>query len=207
MKKLKEEMKEQQKKIKALSKSDPQKAMKIQQEAMKGNMDYMKSSFKSTLYTLIPIIIIFGWLNANMAYYPIQPNQEFSVTTYFAEGSAPAVNISSIPELQIIGNSTQIITNGMAQWKLKGDAGNYKLIINYNAEEYDQPLLISSAREYEQPEKLIQNSKLKKIVIGNEKVYPLGSINFFGWKPNWLWTYIIFSILLSMGIRKLLKVY
>src|SRR4030043_2257506 len=85
MKKLKEEMKGYQKKIKEVSKSNPKKAMEIQQQAMKQNMEYMKHSFKSTLYTFIPIIIIFGWLNAHMAYYPLEPNQPFTITAYFAE--------------------------------------------------------------------------------------------------------------------------
>ncbi|MBN2052199.1 DUF106 domain-containing protein [Candidatus Woesearchaeota archaeon] len=207
MKNLKEEMKEYQKKIKTLSKQDPQKAMKIQQEAMKHNMDYMKSSFKSTLYTFIPIIIIFGWLNSHMAYYPLQPDQPFSVTAYFAQGHAPAASISSIPELDIIGNITQPIIDGKAVWQLKGAAGEYKLVIKYNNEEYDKPLIISSERIYEQPELRIANSKLQKILVGNEKIYPLGYVNFFGWRPNWLWAYIIFSVLFSIGLRKMLKVY
>lgn len=207
MKNLKKEMKEYQKKIKTLSKEDPKKAMAIQQEAMKKNMEYMKKSFKSTLYTILPIIIIFGWLNSHMAFYPIQPDQTFKVTAFFAEGHAPTISIESIPDLEIIGDSTQQIIDGNAEWQLKGEGGEYKLTINYNNEEYDMPLLISSERKYKQPEKRISNSKLKKIVIGNEKIYPLGDINLFGWKPTWLWTYIIFSILISIGARKVLKVY
>ena len=207
MKQLKGEMKEYQKKIKTLSKEAPEKAMSIQQEAMKKNMSYMKNSFKSTLYTLIPIIIIFGWLNSHMAYYPIEPGQQFEVTAFFAEGHAPTVSISSIPELEIIGNSTQQILDNKAKWQLKGGEGEYKLAINYNNEEYDKPLIISSERKYEQPEKRISNSKLKTILVSNEKVYPLGDINLFGWKPNWLWTYIIFSVIISIGLRKVLKIY
>jgi len=207
MKKLKEDMKEYQKKIKALSKSDPQKAMSIQQEAMKQNMEYMKHSFKSTLYTFIPIIIIFGWLSAHMAYYPLAPDQPFKITTYFAEGHAETVSISSIPELEILGNATQPIVDGKAEWEFKGTEGEYKVELDYNNEKYDKSLIISHERRYEPPEKIITDSKLKKIVVGNEKVYPFGNADLFGWKPNWLWTYIILSILLSIGIRKVLKVY
>jgi len=205
MKKLKQEMKEYQKKIKTLSKEDPKKAMTLQQEAMKKNMAYMKSSFKSTLYTIIPIIIIFGWLNAHMAYYPIEPDKPFEVTALFANGHAPTVTISSIPELEIISNATQQIIDGKATWQLKGEEGDYKLIINYNNEEYDKSLIISSEHKYENPEKKISNSKLKKIIISNEKIYPLKDI--FGLKLSWLWTYIIFSIVISIALRKILKVY
>jgi uncharacterized membrane protein (DUF106 family) len=204
MKKLKEEMKQYQKKTRELSKKDPKKAMELQQEAMKGNLDYMKSSFKSTLYTLIPIIIIFGWLNTHMAYYPINPGTEFTFTAYFAEGHAPTAQLSSIPDLEIFSNATRPIEGGQAAWKLKGAEGEYKLTLDYNDEQYEQSLLISSQNKYAPPEKVFSNSKLKKTVIGNEKIYPLKDL---GIKLNWLWTYIIFSVLMSMGIRKLLKVY
>ncbi len=207
MKKLKEDMKEYQKKIKTLSKENPEKALKLQQEAMKHNMEYMKHSFKSTLYTFIPIIIIFGWLNAHMAYYQIMPNQEFKVTAYFAQGYALTVSLSSIPELDILGNSTQPIIDGKAEWGLKGEEGEYKLTINYNNEAYEKSLIISPERKYAPPEQRITNSKLQKIVIGNEKIYPLGEISILGWRPSWLWAYIILSVLLSMGLRKLFSIY
>ncbi|HHE36434.1 MAG TPA: DUF106 domain-containing protein [Candidatus Woesearchaeota archaeon] len=205
MKKLKQEMKEYQKKIKTLSKEDPHKAMAIQQKAMKRNLEYMKSSFKSTLYTLIPILIIFGWLNTHMAYYPLAPNQSFEVTAFFAQGHAPSVTLSSIPELKILNNATQPINDGKATWELIGSEGEYKLIINYNEEEYTMPLLISSKRKYAPPEKKISDSKLKKIVISNEKIYPLKDV--LGLKLNWLWTYILFSVIISIALRKVLRVY
>lgn len=205
MKRIKEEMKENQKKLKELSKSDPEKAMKMQKDAMKGNMDYMKSSLKSTLYTFIPIIIIFGWLNAHMAYFELQPNTPFEVTAFFDEGHAPIVSISAVPDLEIIGNSTQEILDDKAIWRLSGEEGEYLLTITYNNEEYDKEVLISSERKYILPEKKISNSKLKKIVVGNEKVYPLKDL--IGLKLNWLWTYILFSVLISIGLRKVLKVY
>jgi uncharacterized membrane protein (DUF106 family) len=174
---------------------------------MQQNMEYMKHSFKSTLYTFLPLIIIFAWLNAHMAYNPIMPGQTFNVTTYFAQGHAPSANISSIPQLEIISNVTQEVVNNQASWQLRGEAGEYKLTITYNNEAYDQKLIISSQRIYAMPEQKIANSKLQKIVVGNEKIYPLGTINFFGWRPNWIWTYIILSLLLSIGIRKVLQVY
>jgi len=207
MKKLKEDMKEYQKKIRTLSKENPQKAMEIQQEAMKQNMEYMKHSFKSTLYTFIPIILIFGWLNAHMAYYPLLPDQPFKVDAYFAQGHASTATISSIPELEIIGNATQAIIDGKAEWELKGAEGDYKIMIDYNNEKYEKPLIITPERKYIQPEQLIKNSKLQKIVVGNEKVYPVGTIPLINWKPTWLWVYIILSILLSIGLRKVMAVY
>jgi uncharacterized membrane protein (DUF106 family) len=207
MKKLKEDLKEFQKKTKNLSKENPQKALEIQQQAMQKNMEYMKHSFKSTLYTLLPVLIIFAWLNSHMAFYQIMPDQEFKVTAYFADGHAATISIGSIPDLIVVGNATQIISENKATWVLKGSAGEYKLQYNYNNEKYEQDLLITSEREYAPPEKVYSDSKLKKTVIGNAPIRPFGDFSLFGWHPGWLGTYIIISLAASMLIRKLMKVY
>src|SRR3989344_7479675 len=82
MKDLKNELKELQKEIKEL-RNEPQKAMAVQKKAMETNMKYMMHSFKSMIFTFIPVIIIFGWLNGHLAYMPLQPNEEFTVTAIF----------------------------------------------------------------------------------------------------------------------------
>lgn len=61
MRELKEEMKNMQKSMKEM-KDKPDKMMAMQKETMKKNMEYMKHSMKPTLFTFLPIIIIFGWL-------------------------------------------------------------------------------------------------------------------------------------------------
>lgn len=61
MKSLKEEMKGFQNQMKD-HKDNPQKVMEIQKQALEKNMKYMMHSFKPTLFTFIPLIIIFAWL-------------------------------------------------------------------------------------------------------------------------------------------------
>ena len=48
---------------------------------------------------------------------------------------------------------------------------------------------------------------IKENEIKYEKFTPFGDFSLFGWKPGWLGTYIILSIILSFVIRKLLKVH
>ncbi|MBM3199447.1 DUF106 domain-containing protein [Candidatus Woesearchaeota archaeon] len=62
MKELKEEMNDMQKRMKEM-KDKPEKVMEMQKDAMKKNFEYMKHSMKPTLFTFVPIIIIFGWLS------------------------------------------------------------------------------------------------------------------------------------------------
>ncbi|MGV8150606.1 MAG: EMC3/TMCO1 family protein [Candidatus Woesearchaeota archaeon] len=205
MKQIKEDLKKYQKEMRATK--DTKKMMATQKKALDLNMKYMMNSFKSTLYTFIPIIIIFAWLNMHIAYYPLYPNQEFSVTAKFAEGARGNISMTSVPEL-VIDSETQEIIEGKAVWKAKGAAGDYKLIFDYNTEEYEHNILITEERTYLTPEKPIKDSKLKMIEVGNQKVHPFGeNFNLFGWYPGWLATYIILSLAFSAGLRKLLDVY
>ena len=50
-----------QKDMRAL-KDNPSKLMELNKLAMQKNMEYMRHSMKPTLYTLLPLLLIFGWL-------------------------------------------------------------------------------------------------------------------------------------------------
>ena len=61
MKEMKAEIKELQKKMKD-NKENPDKMMAAQKELMSKNAQLMKHSMKPTLVTLLPLLLIFGWL-------------------------------------------------------------------------------------------------------------------------------------------------
>lgn len=205
MKKLKGELKVMQKELKQLT-HNPEKAMVHQKKMMSKNMTYMKHSMKSTLFTFIPIILIFGWLNAHMAYIPITPDTEFSVSAEFKSGTFGEVSLESLPELNILSGRTQTITNNRATWQLSGVAGAYQLKLTFGNRVFDKDLLISVDQDYAVPEKQVRDSDLTKIVIHNEKVRPLGKLSILGWNPGWLGTYIIFSLIFSLSLRKIMKI-
>ena len=121
MKQLKDEIKEFQKQMKTL-KEDPKKMMAVQKQATQTNMKYMMHSLKPTLITFIPIIIIFGWLTANLAYDPILPNQEFSVIMSLEKGTSGSV-IIDVPEgVVLTGDATKEISDGQVIYTMKGKA-------------------------------------------------------------------------------------
>jgi len=206
MKQIKDDLKKYQKEMRETK--DTKKLMEIQKKALDLNMKYMTSSFKSTLYTFIPIIIIFAWLNMHIAFAPIMPNTDFTITAQFGEGAKGNISLSTTPELKILNGATQEIVDNKAVWKLNGDSGEYKLTVDYNTEEYTHTVMITSEKTYLPPVKIIKDSKLKTITNGNQAIHPFGeTFNIFGWHPGWLATYIILSIGLSTLFRKLLKVY
>lgn len=203
MRKLKEEIKEHQTKIKEL-KNEPAKALVLQKKAMEVNMKYMTHSLKPTLITFIPIILIFGWMSAIFAYDSIKPGQEFSVTALFDKNINGNAEIIVPPEMTIIDGKTKSIENGKAEWKLKGEEGEHLLEFVYGNEKHQHNVLITNEDKYLPPVKKT-NGAIKSIQTNHNKniVMPIGYKDWFGW----LGTYIIFSLAFTMALRKILKVY
>lgn len=203
MKRLKAEMKELQAETKALRK-EPEKAMQVQKQVMQTNMKYMKQSFKSMFYTFIPIIVIFSWMSANLAYEPILPGQDFTTTVAFEKNSGGVIELSVPVGIYINGNSEKEVEDGTVKWVLNGDEGEYLLEYFYNGKKYSKEVLITEENKYKEPVKILKGDAIKSISIDyNQKKV----LNLFGWRIGWLGTYIIFSIIFSILIRKVIKVY
>ena len=198
MKRLKTEMKDFQKEIKEL-KAHPEKAMAVQKKAMETNMKYMMHSFRPTLITIIPIILIFGWMNAHIAYEPISPDQSFNINIELYEENG-IVNLEA-PTLELLTNSTQKAINKEASWMLKGEEGKHVVTIIHNDHTATKEVIIGN--EYATPMEKPSGKDIKYIEIEMEKrkIIPIfGGI-------SWFWSYIIFSLVFSTSLRKLLKIY
>lgn len=209
MKRLKEQQKEFQNRMKGL-RSNPEEMMKIQKEAMKVNMEYMKHSLKPTLVTMLPIILIFGWMNAHLAYEPIQPGSNYDITLLLEEGFTGDVELQPDAGTEIISQPQQVNTERM--WRLKSSAGEHFLIFKTGKETQTKKVLITKTSDYAEPITIYENSAIKQIKINYNKLRPLNELarmelSLFGWQPGWLGIYIILSIIFSLGLRKALKLY
>ncbi len=181
MKQLKGELKDFQKQIKEL-RHDPAKAMSVQKQMMSTNMKYMTQSFKPMLFTFIPIILIFGWMNAHLAYQPIMPGQEFTLTAIFENGEIDGgITLGELPEgITLLSDRTQTITANKAEWAMEGDEGNYLLEINYNDLSFTKELKITPYKAYAPVVELVRNgNELKSLTLSNK---PVKVMNIFGWK-------------------------
>jgi len=203
MKALKAEMKHLQKEVKEL-REHPERMAEAQKKMMQKNLEYMKHSMKPTLITMIPILLVIGWLSSHLSYYPLLPGQEFNVTV-----SAEGINNLTIEagNLTIFGNKTLEPVNNKFIWILKGDKGLYTLGFSYGNVYAEKKVLITDEQKYENPIEKVKNSPIKQIEISNKKLKPLGDFSIFGWRPGWLGVYIIISIVTSMILRKLLKIH
>ncbi|MDO8481255.1 MAG: EMC3/TMCO1 family protein [Nanoarchaeota archaeon] len=205
MKRLKTELKELQAEMKLL-RDNPEKMMEVNKKAMESNMKYMSQSMKSTLYTLLPLFLIFGWMNANFSYESIQPGEQFSATLMFAKNTVGNATIALPPGIEAVGPMTQTIADAKATFQLKGQEGAYTegkaLTFDYNNKLYYKEVLITDGFAYAPKDEKISDSKLKLITLDYDKrrILPV-----LGW--GWLGAYILFSIVFSMLIRKWMNVY
>ncbi|MDA1196537.1 MAG: EMC3/TMCO1 family protein [Nanoarchaeota archaeon] len=202
MKSLKSELKELQKEMKEL-RDHPEKMMKVQKQAMQTNMKYMGQSMKSTLYTFLPIILIFGWMNAHLAFIPITPGSEFTTTVFFEDNVRGAATIDVSPELEVIGPINKTIEGNKIIWTLKGSSGEHLIQYRAGQKTYEKDVLISDSPEYATNIEKVKDGIVKQITIDHEK----REFDLKIFKLGWLGTYILFSIVFSMILRKLFKVY
>ncbi|MBI2669171.1 DUF106 domain-containing protein [Candidatus Woesearchaeota archaeon] len=205
MKQLKDEQKEYQQRMKEL-KDNPSEMMKIQKEAMKKNFEYMKHSFKPTLITFLPIILIFGWMNGHLAYEPIYPGETYSVTATFAKGLTGDAELVADEGTELMSPVTQNI-NSEATWNLKSSEGEHTITVKTANIEQSKKVLITRSLSYELPLEAYKHSDITSLKINYNKLRPLGEFDIFGWQPGWLGIYIFLSIIFSVALRKVMKVY
>src|SRR3989338_7776630 len=207
MKQLKEEMKASQKQMKEL-REQPEKMIEVQKKAMQANMKYMSHSMKSTLFTFLPIIVLFGWMNAHYAFIPIAQGDAFNTTITTRNLASGEVIIEVPEEIEVVdGNTTQQISDNKATWLLKAKQnGEYFLNYKIGNQLYSKELLVTEEQSYAEPVNRIKdkNAPVNEIRINYR---PLKIANLFGWEVGWLGTYIISSIIFSMLLRKWFKVY
>ena len=206
MKRLKEQQKDFQKRMKDL-RSNPEEMMKVQKEAMKSNMDYMKHSLKATLITMLPIILIFSWMTGHLSFEPIYPEESYSVTATFAKGVTGMAELVADEGTKLSSEAQQEIDGQEITWRMKSAEGEHTLIVKHGETEQQKKVLITKELQYENQISMFKGSDIEKISINYNKLKPLGDLSVFGWNPGWLAIYFISSIVFSLGLRKLLKVY
>jgi uncharacterized membrane protein (DUF106 family) len=207
--KLKKDLKKLQKDMKEL-KDHPQKMMKKQKEMWAKNMEYMRhSSFKSMLFTIIPVLIVFGWLSAHLAYEPLIAGEEFNVTLELSEVPTTPPEAELPQGLRLVegypkGNGASVV------FSFVGEAGNYispPLRLSYANQSCDVPIIIAEnvkAGDYTYPQIKCDASKIDGITVSNKQLRPLSPI---GLRVTWFWAYIILSVVFSMVLRKILNVH
>lgn len=206
MKSLRDDIKSQQNKMKE-HKGDPKKMMEFQKKAMEANMQYMMKSLKPTLFTLIPLLLVFTWLGSHYAYEPLMPGAAFNVTVVFKPGVGNTVELIATESFEVKGDKIQNAVQQNTWILVPKQEGSYVLEFKYNDKTYQKGVLITKLQDYESVETKVDDNNIEKIVVGHRKATPLGSFHISSWYPGWLSVYIILSVVFSLGLKRVLKLY
>lgn len=206
LKRLKEDTKKNQKKYRELVKTDPEKALKIQQQMLPTQMEMMREGLKPLIVTMIPFLVIAIWMGSHFAFEPLLPDQPFTVKATFADGVSGNATLSA-GETVLIDEATKPIVDGAAQWMVRAPAGTHTLSLAAANDivKDNRTVLVTTTREYDTPI-LLKKGLVTEFSTGNAKLTPLGPVTLFGWKPGWIACYILFSIPISLLLRKALNV-
>ncbi len=214
LRKLKADLKRHQKQATELQKTNPDKAMKLQKKMMKLNGTYMKASFKSTLYTFIPLLIFFGWLGSSLAFVPILPGTNFNVSVELTQPmngtfilSIPSNVSAAVTSLSVVNASVLNFTNLSASGE-----GIYEFSIKDNSSNEEQFFTVLVSKYlYSNPTIVVDNSPIfKSIIIPLKPLKVFDNIFLLKDLPwiktfGWLGSYILFSLLFSTLLRKWMK--
>lgn len=207
MKRLKDEQKSYSQKLKEL-RDNPAEMMKVQKEAMKTNMEYMKLSFKPTLITMLPILLIFGWMAGHLSFEPIYPGETYSIIVLFKTGITGDTELVVDDKTTLVDTAVQSINNGMVTWKLNSAEGEHLFTVKLGNTSQDKKVLIAKELNYAEAISIYQHSDIEKIQINYNELRPLGpTFSIWGWQPGWISIYIIFSLVFSLALRKAFKLY
>jgi len=223
MKTIHQEMKDLRQEIK--NTKDTSQVGALNKRLMEKTMKQIMHSMKSTFITIIPIFIIFGWMNGNLAFVQAEPGEEFTASITFNPENAGAGNASLQSEtLEMLSDATQEISDDKVVWKLKGEEGKHEILYTFGTETYKREVILTNAWEYADPhlEKkrtffgvinmgdknpIKPESEIRRVAVDLKPLHPLGGFEIFGWQPGWLATYFLFTLSLTFPMRKLMKVH
>jgi uncharacterized membrane protein (DUF106 family) len=182
------------------AKDDTKKMLEIQSKMMDINMQLMTQQFKPLLITMLPVIIIFGWMSLHLAYDPLTANQPFSTQIDLVQArqiSAHSQTAQLLSEPVLIGDTVQFTWNAT----LGNHTIFYSISDGSSTRNITQRVLVDVI-DYVNPLQTISDPDVRQLRVLNpsKTVFTLFGLDF-----TWFWSYVLFSILFSIAIHRLLK--
>jgi uncharacterized membrane protein (DUF106 family) len=204
MKHIKTEMKRLQKEMKG-ARNDQKKMLEINNQLMKYNSQYMMKSLRSSLFTMLPAILVFVFLSGHVAFSPIGPGDDFGLAIRHANGVDPNMTELELPPGFSVVNRT--VDDNFARFRIQaGEPGEYVIGIVNGDDRVGKDIIVTDNREYARAEEKYPNGRINSARIEYESL-TIVRIPFWPREMNWLWLYIIFAILTGTITRKVLNVY
>ena len=216
MKRIKERLKDLQSQMKE-ARGDQDRMLKLNAQIMKSHNEYSMQSMRSILFTIIPVMIIFIYLQGNVAFTAIAPGEEFSmVLDYHAPEEIGEVPIG-VPDSMELINRTPYERSGFlgfgsvdGEWITIGgpdEPGEYTVFFGSGNATVNRTVLITEGRDYASPSVGFRDSPIRSATIQYEGLRIFDIEWLPGWLQGWLAVYIILTLILTNILRKLFKVH
>ncbi len=219
LKRIREEIKKLQKELKKVAGKNPERAKTLQKKLMELTMQSTRHSLRVTIFTIIPLILIFGWMKSSFSYAPLAPDQPVQVIVHLKDFAYKNVTLSVInKETLEEKNYTGFISQDKKTAKFLitfPDYGNYILrvrvisLVNNKPqviEEQNKEVLVDKYK-YTNPISKYKLRYIDKIEVEYKPLRLLGNFSIFGWHPGWFSIYFFSSLFFITLFRKLFNVY
>jgi uncharacterized membrane protein (DUF106 family) len=176
--------------------NEPEKLLSLQTKMFDLSRQQMTQSFKPMLITMIPILVIFGWMSLNLAYEPIYPGDAITVDVMTKQ----TISYSFLNESETI-----VPVSGLATITLLGTniEGIHNLTIRAQNQTVQVPLEVTTGLHYQNPVILSKGAITKTtVLLKNKDVLDLGFITL-----NWFWSYLVCVIGFSLALQKIMRLH
>ncbi|MBC7820673.1 MAG: hypothetical protein IAG10_27630 [Planctomycetaceae bacterium] len=177
----------------------------------------LAEDMKVLVVVLIPVAALAMWAVERLAYLPPRAGEDFSLRATFSASSVDevthlvpidGVELQSSP-IQIIQPDQQSSPLGSAEWSLRPTSATDELTltIRHHGESVEHRVAVGRTT-YLPPQQLHQNERLTQTEVLLKRYRPLGLNLKTEWLglPAWMVGYLLLTLLLVPGLKRLLRV-
>lgn len=199
------------------ARNDQSKMLEINGKIMKSHNEYSMQSMRSMLFTIVPVMLIFIYLQGHVAFDPLSPGEDFALILDYADQEAIGEAMVGVPEGFSVENRTPYNKSGFlgfgrtvgerVEIASEADAGEYLLTFSYENESLNRSFIVTEGRDYASQSVGYRGSFLRSAAIDYGGLRILNVSWLPGWLQGWLAMYIILTLIFTNVFRRIFKVH
>lgn len=207
LKEIREKLKELQKKSQEASKKgDMKKSGEYTKKMLSLNKEQMNQSFKSLIWTFIPVILFFGLLRGNLSYESLNPGDNLDIDIGLKSLEPFSVDIPYNYTLEGGSKNGSLIVPDSKDLKIKlsNIESERNITFEYLNESHEVELYFGKYTATDLKAEYKPKSELFSSI--NLGLKPM-EYDFLLFKVNWYWGYFILAMVFNIALTKILKIY
>ncbi len=181
---------------------------------------YLRLAFKPLLFLILPLTIIIVQVDRYLGWRPLQSGKPFLVTVHTAnsdQGVEPDLQVP--PGLAITAPPVHIPAENEVVWRVEAQKdGNYNVKVGVARQTFVKRVVVSSGLARVSPVRL-RGHAWERIVVSAEPAlpknspvhaievnYPSRSIYFAWLEWNWMWLFLVLSVVAGFFFKTVLRI-